>query len=154
MNNTNTELLDLLKTRLPDFEDQSKLNNLIIKAEKLHEINGKTLRKSYPSLMKAMIDLPLMLKDKYKIIPERCRSLQGSITVFYELPPALAKKALDTSLQAAKKEYLDCIEQLKSAWLETQLNDVLEAKKLEEERIKAEEEKAFKSKLLEALQRG
>tara|TARA_R110000751_G_C13790680_1_gene482066 strand:+ start:707 stop:1171 length:465 start_codon:yes stop_codon:yes gene_type:complete len=154
MTNKNKELLELLKTRLPNFEDEKKLNNMITKAEKLHQINGKIIKKSYPSLNRALIDVPLMLKDKYKLIPERCRSSQGATTFFYELPPALAKKSLENALTAAKNHYIEGIEALQADWLDTQLEEVLQAQKLEEQQAKAEEDQAFKAKLLEAIKKG
>jgi len=154
MTDTNRELLEQLKTRLPDFEDEAKLKNLITKAEKLHEISGKILKRTYPSLIQAMSEVPSLIKEKYKLIPERCRYIQGAITLFYELPQTLSKKSLESSLQAAKNEYLAGIEALQADWLDTQLEEVLQAHQLEEQQAKAEEDQAFKAKLLEAIKKG
>ena len=150
----NKELLDLLKSKMPSFEDDKKLNNMLVRVEKLHSINGKAVKKVYTTLNQALSDISVMTKNKHKLLPERCRSSQGAYIFFYELSQTLANKALENALNASKNEYLADIEAQQSSWLDAQLEEALEHQRLEEHLVKVEEEKAFKSKLLEALQKG
>lgn len=146
------QLIEALKERMPDFSDESKLNNMIVRAEKLHNTNGKITKKYYPSLNQALLDTQVMLKSKYKLITERCKNASGAYIFLYELPAVETKKKLDSSLQNAKTDYNNWVSQQQQEWLNQQLEEVLQeqARSNEEEEQKANAK--FKASLLEALQ--
>lgn len=148
----NQELVEQLKAKMPDFTDTKKLENLEVRAEKLHKISGKHEKQIFTNFAQALAEIENKLKAKYKLVPELCRATTGTFTMVFELPKTESKKVLGESLQAARTEYESWISNQQEAWLNSQLQEALKEQAVINAEKQEKENAALKASLLKALQ--
>ena len=148
----NQELVEQLKAKMPDFTDTKKLTNLEVRAEKHHEREGRYTKKVFTNFALALAEIEAKLKAKHKLARELCRSNAGAFTMVFELPVAESKKALDSSLQAARAEYNDWISKQQEEWLNEQLEQALAEQAQINSKKQEKANQDLKAALLKALQ--
>lgn len=148
----NTDLIQELKARMPDFTNEAKLANLEVLTTKTHEREGKYKKQVFNNFPQALKEIDTKLKSKYKIAAELCKSLSGKYILVFELPASESKKVLEQALKVARNEYDKWITEQQNEWLDSELEEVLLEKAKIHTKNQEENNAKFKASLLKALQ--
>lgn len=148
----NSQLIETLKERLPDFHDLKKLSNLEARVTKLHQINGKYEKQVFNNFSQALTVMETKLKAKQKLAKELCKTTAGTFIIVFELSAAESKKKLDKALEAARNEYENWITQQQEEWLSEQLEETLQEQAEIATKNQEELNAKLKAQLLLALQ--
>lgn len=142
------EIIEQLKTEAPEFFSQEELDKHIANAKARYQ---SFIRKSFPSLKLAMDWTDEMLKQKYKLLPERCNLAGHSVFIALTKPPATVKSDLELLITETESAYRNSCEEKLSEWLNVRIEEVTEANRQAELAAVADKEAAFKQQILMEL---
>ncbi|EOX4790305.1 hypothetical protein ACIL2U_002968 [Vibrio alginolyticus] len=149
----NQEIINELNERCPIEFDQERLDTLEASAKMLHEREGKYVKEFYSSIYHFLNDVPEKLKQKYVIVSDKYKLAGAGISIVYELPTAKAKQKLAESLDKVRVDYQSDIESKQQAWIEDQIQTLLDEEKAQALAEAEEKEREFKRKLLDAMRK-
>lgn len=149
----NQEIINELNERCPIKFDQDRLDKLESTTKMLHERDGKYVKEFYSSIYHFLNDVPDKLKQKFVIVSDKYRLAGSGISIVYELPPAKAKQKLAESLDKVRVDYQTDIELKQQAWIEEQIQSLLDEEKAQALAEAEEKEREFKRTLLNAMRK-